>query len=171
MHCGESRADLSPKLRAKLLSVSAQVGDTRAESVAVRVFGAETARMHAMPGYSRSASADSVAVFHGREVRKAVSAAGGMELVLHLGDHVDDEEGWSPEEIADYNGWGHDSGRPWRNTSRWKSEGVTGFDEKFGPAAYGLHHRFYLHLDRASHFWLSAEDGCEGYARAAAGSK
>jgi hypothetical protein len=171
--------NLSPTLRAKLLRVSAKTSEERAmpgfsestsaDSVAVRVFGAETTRMHAMPGYTRTASADSCAVFHGREVRTVVGAAGGMQLVLHLSDSAgDDAEGWSREEIEDYNGWGHDSGRPWRNTSRWQSEGVSGVEEKFGPAAYGLHHRFFLHLDRASHFWLSAEDGCEGYARAAA---
>ena len=46
---------------------------------------------------------------------------------------------------------------------QWENEGVKGFREKFGSNAYGLHHRFYFHLDEENKFWLSAEDGCEGF--------
>ena len=101
--------------------------------------------------------------FHGREVRNVRGAAGGMNFVLHLSAD-DDPEGWTQPERQDYNGWGHDSGRPWRKLAQWEAEGVTDFREKFGSEAYGLHHRFFFHLDEKNRFWLSAEDGCEGYA-------
>ena len=74
------------------------------------------------------------------------------------------EEGWTKEEIAGYDGWGHDSGRIWRNGKMLEAEGFDTFKEKFGQAAYTLHHRFYLHFDRQNRMWLSAEDGCEGVA-------
>ena len=32
------------------------------------------------------------------------------------------------------------------------------------PEAFTLHHKFYMHVDAANNFWLSAEDGCEGVA-------
>lgn len=153
------------------------------------VFGASCTRMQATPGYARASDADCVSFFHGREVRQVEGAAGGMGMAMHLSDTEDDPEGWSPQELADYNGWGHDSGRPWRcdcfpdflsifdsfrvmsglnlmhrNVESWASEGVSGTQERFGEAAFGLHHRLYLHLDRQNNFWLSAEDGCEGFA-------
>ena len=68
------------------------------------------------------------------------------------------------QEIAGYDGWGHDQGRVWRTGDVLQSEGFDSFKSKFGPEAFTLHHRFYLHLDRANRFWLSAEDGCEGVA-------
>ena len=36
--------------------------------------------------------------------------------------------------------------------------------DNYGPEAFGLNHRFYLHYDGGKSFWLSAEDGCEGKA-------
>lgn len=46
------------------------------------------------------------------------------------------------EEIKEYDGWGHDSGRNWRNADRWEKEGFQGVKAKFGERAFGLHHRF-----------------------------
>jgi hypothetical protein len=71
-------------------------------------------------------------------------------------------EGWTQPEVAGYDGWGHDSKRTWRKGDRLESEGFKSFRSKFGAAAFALHHRFYLHFDRANRLWLSAEDGCEG---------
>ena len=61
-----------------------------------------------------------------------------------------------------YDGWGHDSQRTWREGQRLEREGFTAFRTKFGPDAFSLHHKFYLHLDARNQLWLSAEDGCEG---------
>jgi hypothetical protein len=158
---------LSEKLRARLAAVGAAADGWPAKQPMVH--DAKTTRMVATPNYRQGADADNVAVFHGREVRKIEGAAGGMGFAIHLSDTEADSEGWTAQELADYNGWGHDSGRPWRNLERWESEGVQGFRGKFGAAAFGLHHRFFLHLDRANRFWLSAEDGCEGYACEAGG--
>merc|ERR1711934_605294 len=120
--------------------------------------------MSSTAGYKKNASADNQRYFHGREVRSVENAAGGMNFVLHLSDTEDDVEGWSQQEIDDYDGWGHDGGRHWRKLAQWQSEGVQFPVDKFGERAYGLHHRFYLHLDAQNHFWLAAEDGCEGKA-------
>ena len=143
---------LSDKLRTTLASGDAQ------QPV---VHDANTRRMAQMDGYSQSAAADNVRIFHGREVRNVPDAAGGMNFVLHLSHTDDDEEGWTASEKGDYNGWAHDSGRPWRNNAdgQWPSA-----MQKFGKSAFGLHHRFYLHLDGQNGFWLSADDGCEGMA-------
>lgn len=151
---------LSDKLRAELAEVAKQGGESTAQPM---VFDANTMRMANMPKYSRSAHADNVALFHGREVRQVPDAAGGMNFVLHLSSSVgDDPEGWTKEELSEYNGWAHDSSRRWRKGELLESEGFSGFRSKFGPEAYTLHHRFYWHLDGMNRFWLSAEDGCEG---------
>jgi hypothetical protein len=127
------------------------------------VFEAGAKKMALVPGYSRSSVVDNVRFFHGREVRKVTNAAGGMGFALHLSlANAGDPEDWTPQEASDYDGWGHDQGRPWRNGEKLESEGFKTYREKFGPAAYGLHHRFYLHLDPQNRLWLSAEDGCEG---------
>ena len=148
---------LSPALRARLTQPTAKV----------TVHNAATKRMEHMPSYTQSAAADSVAIFHGREIRSADGAAGAMGMVLHLSDHHGDVDGWSEAERADYDGWGHDGGRPWRKSAQWKRElPDASFAESFGISAYGLHHRFYLHFDGQKRLWLSAEDGCEGYAAA-----
>jgi hypothetical protein len=156
---------LSERLRSRLVGVAATSSGEPSQPV---VFDARNTRMSQTPGYSTTADADNVKIFHGREVRQVPDAAGGMGFVLHLSDTEEDPEGWSPQEIADYNGWRHDSGRPWRNMQLWESEGAK-LREKFGEAAFGLHHRFYLHLDQQNGFWLSAEDGCEGRASDGAG--
>ena len=79
--------------------------------------------MHSIPAYKKSASADEVNVFHGREVRKVKDANGGMGFVLQLTSSKDDPEGWSKQEIEEYNGWNHDIGRQWRKASDYASEG------------------------------------------------
>ena len=58
--------------------------------------------------------------------------------------------------------------RVWRTGDMLESEGYKSFRSTFGPSAFTLQHRFYLHLDRGSQLWLSAEDGCEGVAAAQA---
>ena len=94
------------------------------------------------PGYSQDANADNVQIFHGREIRQVPHAAGGMGFVLQLSMAKDDPEGWTPEEVNEYDGWGHDSGRNWRNVDRWEQEGFKDVKNKFGDRAFGLHHRF-----------------------------
>ena len=157
---------LSEKLRAHLAAVAKAGADDPRQPV---VYGATTARMSQVPGYEKSALADNAQLFHGREVRKVPNAAGGMQFALQLAFAGDDAagggadaEGWTAQERGDYSGWGHDSSRLWRNGEQLESEGVRGYRNKFGPQAYGLHHRFYWHLDRGNQLWLSAEDGCEG---------
>ncbi len=101
-------------------------------------------------------------------MRKVKNAAGGMGFVLHLsfaGASGEDMEGWTPQEIGEYDGWGHDSSRHWRKGEELELEGFKTFRSKFGESAFTLHHRFYLHLDRQNQLWLSAEDGCEGVFR------
>ena len=128
--------------------------------------------MQSLTGYSQTSNVDNTRYFHGREIRKVAGAAGGRGFVLQLSlstalegeESEKDPEGWTPEEVATYDGWGHDSGRKWRKVTDWEQEGVVGFREKYGAAAYGLNHRFYFHLDEHNRFWLSAEDGCEGFA-------
>ena len=152
---------LSTALRARLAKVAQEGAGSEGQPV---VFGADAARMHQTPEYSKSSAVDSVRYFHGREVRQVPDARGGRGFVLQLSDGDEgDVEGWSEEERATYDGWGHDSGRQWRKMDDWEGEGVK-IREKFGDEAFGLNHRFYLHFDRDDNFWLSAEDGCEGKA-------
>lgn len=125
-------------------------------------FAASFARMRQLPGYAPSSRADSLTIFHGREVRKVPHAAGGHGFMLHLSHESADAEGWTRDETADYNGWEHDSTRTWRDGARLESEGCTGFRARFGPSAFTLNHRFYFHVDAEGELWLSAEDGCEG---------
>ena len=148
---------LSDKLRTHLESVATSGGKQPT------IFDAGKMRMGNLPDYAKTADADNVKIFHGREVRQVKDAAGGMGFVLQL-SHAgeDDPEGWTPEERARYDGWGHDSGREWRKGEQLEREGFDTFKSKFGETAYALHHRFYLHLDGGNRMWLSAEDGCEG---------
>ena len=146
---------LSDKLREHLASGNAQ------KPV---VFDADAGRMSRLPGYSRTAEADNAKIFHGREVRQVPTATGGMGFAIHLSKAgEDDPEGWTAPEVEGYDGWAHDAGRIWRTGETLEKEGFAGFRTKFGDKAYTLHHRFYLHLDRADQLWLSAEDGCEGH--------
>ena len=152
---------LSPLLHAHLSNVAAGGSNEPRQPV---VHDLHTSKMHLLPGYTQDAHADGAHIFHGREVRAVPHAAGGMNFVLHLSDHGgDDPEGWTQQEVAGYDGWGHDGGRLWRKGQRLEAEGFTAFRSKFGAAAYTLHHRFYLHLDSLSRLWLAAEDGCEGF--------
>jgi hypothetical protein len=144
---------LSDKLRQEMLSKDPVVYDS------------SMARMSRIPNYSQSSDADDVNVFYGREVRKVPSAAGGMGFVLQLVSSKGDPEGWSAQEVAEYNGWAHDSGRKWRKAADHALEGNEAYSDKFGASAFGLHHRFYWRLDNKNNLWLSAEDGCEGYVR------
>lgn len=148
---------LSDKLRSHLVRAAAGDGEQPV------LYESPINRMAKIPGHTKSAEADNVHIFHGREVRQVPDAAGGMGFVLQLtlaGE--DDPEGWTPQEVAGYDGWGHDSSRTWRKGDRLEDEGYQTFRNTFGGAAYTLHHRFYLHKDFRSQLWLSAEDGCEG---------
>jgi hypothetical protein len=153
---------LTPKLRAHLAEVAAAGADDARQPV---MYDADTRKMQRMPGYSKDAEADNVRVFHGREVRDVPHAAGDMSFVLQL-SHADstDEEGWTAQERAGYDGWGHDSRRTWRRGERLEREGFVAFRSTFGAGAFTLHHRFYLHRDAPrDRLWLAAEDGCEGF--------
>jgi len=165
---------LSDQLRKYLVEITQTSPDENTKQLAV--FDSSKARMFQIPEYEKSAKADNLRIFHGREIRKVTDAAGGMGMVLQLslantnGDGQDDPEGWTQDEIGDYDGWGHDVGRPWRTGEQLEKEGVLTHIKKFGPEAFGLHHRFYLHFDSSNKMWLSAEDGCEG-TPAASGKK
>lgn len=128
----------------------------------VTVHTASMEEMNRIPDYRKTSAVDNVATFHGREVRKVAHARGGHGFVLQLCLAGEDPEGWSRAEIDRYDGWGHDSGRAWRDATKLETEGVKGFRESFGQKAFTLHHRFFFHLDRHNQLWLSAEDGCEG---------
>jgi len=153
---------LSDALRSHLLSIQEQQRQATSSSV-VNVADSTTYRMHRLEGYEQSAKADNLGIFHGREIRQVPWAEGGRGFVLHLSlADGQDPEGWTAQEIAGYDGWGHDSGRDWRIGPRLEKEGFTNFCTKFGPQSFALHHRFYLHMDTLNRMWLSAEDGCEG---------
>ncbi|EED91018.1 predicted protein [Thalassiosira pseudonana CCMP1335] len=132
--------------------------------------------MNRIPDYYKSSYADNIGLFHGREIRRVPNANGGMGFVLQL-SYADpttfsnkesndgkavDPQGWSSEEITTYDGWRGDTYRKWRNAATYVDEGFDSFSSQFGKEAYGLNHRFYLHLDNQNRMWLSAEDGCEG---------
>ena len=148
---------LSDKLRSDLAA--------KASKSNVTLHDASCTNMSRITSYRQTAEADEVGVFHGREVRKVVGAAGGMGFVLQLTSSNDDPEGWSAAEIQEYNGWMHDSSRNWRKAGDHAQEGNELYGTKFGSSAFGLQHRFYWHLDREDGLWLSAEDGCEGVIR------
>lgn len=150
---------LSDKLRTDLLNL------VKSGAATPILYDASKDRMSKIPDYSQSSDADDISVFYGREVRKVSNAAGGMGFVLQLVSSKDDPEGWSAQEITEYNGWAHDSGRKWRKAGDHALEGNELYRSRFGPSAFGLHHRFYWHLDRRNGLWLSAEDGCEGVLR------
>ncbi len=151
--------NLSAKLRDHLVSV-ASASSTENQPI---VFDESKPRMFNVDGYSKDANADNIRIFHGRELRQVPNAEGGMGFVLQLSlADGDDPEGWSKEEIQTYDGWGHDSGRTWRKADIYEEEGFKTFKDTYGPNAFGLNHRFYLHLDSSNRMWLAAEDGCEG---------
>ena len=149
---------LSDKLRSELLSRS----DPDNQPI---VFGPHISSFSQIPNYRQCSDAEQLTIFHGREVRGVKGAAGGMGYVLQLVSSLDDPEGWTKEEIQDYNGWKHDTGRKWRKAVDHDAEGNFGYKQRFGQSAYGLHHRFYWRLDNRKGLWLSAEDGCEGVIR------
>mmetsp|Transcript_57528 Transcript_57528/g.140485 ORF Transcript_57528/g.140485 Transcript_57528/m.140485 type:complete len:304 (+) Transcript_57528:161-1072(+) len=164
---------LSDKLRDHLGKV-ASADQQKQQNVVV--YDASKPFMRQIPDYEQSAFADNIRLFHGREIRQVPTAAGGMGFVLQLSyagsdgdDHDHDPEGWSKFEIDGYDGWKHDQGRTWRNGPKYEEEGFTNFRDKFGPNAFGLNHRFYLHKDSQNRIWLSAEDGCEGFPAVPAG--
>jgi hypothetical protein len=150
---------LSDKLREHLLQVAKDGVETKQPII----FDASKPSMSNLEGYCKEANADNISIFHGREIRQVPNAEGGMGFVLQLSlADNNDPEGWSPEEIATYDGWGHDSGRTWRKADMYEQEGFKTFKSTYGPKAFGLNHRCYLHLDSSNRMWLSAEDGCEG---------
>jgi len=151
---------LTSKLKEHLVQVAQNGNQSEQQPV---IFDAAANRLAKIPGYTKSADADNRSIFYGREVRQVPTARGGMGCVLQLCmANEGDPEGWTKQEIGDYNGWAHDSRRPWRKGGQLEREGFESFKSKFGGTAYTLHHRFYLHLDRRNVMWLSAEDGCEG---------
>jgi len=158
---------LSERLRDHLEGVAAASGAGGNTPQQPRVYPSSVRRMSQMPdGYAQDASADNVRVFHGREVRQVPGAAGGMGMAIHLSlAGGDDPEGWTPQEVDEYSGWLSDRQRRWRTGGDLAAEGFESFPAKFGPEAFTLHHRFYLHHDASGGLWLSAEDGCEGVAQ------
>ena len=154
---------LSEKLRSDLIVKASTYASSPKSDVILH--DASCTVMSRIPNYRQTAEADEVGVFHGREVRKVVGAAGGMGFVLQLTSSNDDPEGWSAAEIQEYNGWMHDTGRNWRKAGDHAKEGNELYGTKFGSSAFGLQHRCYWHLDRENGLWLSAEDGCEGVLR------
>ncbi len=154
---------LTDKLRTYLsgIATAAAAGDASSQIV---VADKSVDRMAYIPGYRKSADADERIYFHGREVRKVPNAEGGMGFVLQLSHSKSDPEGWTTHEVEGYDGWGHDTKRKWRTGKILQEEGCKDFISKFGPVAFTLNHRFYFHEDSSKRLWLSAEDGCEGYA-------
>ena len=151
---------LSDALRDHLGKVAANGGDSPEQPT---IAPSSQGLMSTLPNYEQSAAANNMQTFHGREVRKVKDAAGGMGFALHLSlANRDDPEGWTAQEIAGYDGWKHDVIRQWRTGDVLEQEGFTTFKDKFGPDAFTLHHKFYLHYDGFNKMWLSAEDGCEG---------
>jgi len=177
---------LSEKLQTHLKSV---VDAADKETQQPVIHPAAQPLMSRIPNYKKSSFADNISIFHGRELRKIPTANGGMGFVLQLsyadpsaaleedasavevaGKGADaswngkavDPQGWSKEEITTYDGWRSDQFRQWRKASMYETEGYSTFGKEFGNEAFGLNHRFYLHLDNQNRMWLSAEDGCEG---------
>lgn len=178
---------LSEKLQTHLKSVVAEK-DKQKQPI---IHPAAQPLMKFIPNYKKSSFADNISIFHGRELRKIPTANGGMGFVLQLsyadpsataseggvslsstalGKGADtewngnpvDPQGWSSEEITTYDGWRSDRFRQWRKCSTYETEGYITFGKEFGNEAFGLNHRFYLHLDDNQRMWLCAEDGCEG---------
>ena len=57
------------------------------------------------------------------EIAQVASAAGGMGFVLHLSlANAPDAEGWTPQEVSEYDGWGHDASRRWRKAPQLQKE-------------------------------------------------
>merc|ERR1712086_27989 len=155
--CLHFQLQLSPRLRKHLTAITQGGGNQPV------IFDQRHDRMARMSDYKKSPKADNIKIFQGREIRQVPTAAGGMGCILQLSlANVDDPEGWTRAEVEDYNGWAHDSKRPWRDAWTLECDGFAGFDTKFSDDAIALHHRFYLHFDSRSQLWLSAEDGCEG---------
>ncbi|KAL7497546.1 hypothetical protein ACHAWT_006456 [Skeletonema menzelii] len=178
---------LSEKLQTHLKSVAADSSNEGMQKQPI-IHPASQSLMSRTPEYKKSSYADNILSFHGRELRKIPTANGGMGFVLQLsyadpsatlgevsssstaGKGADaawngkpvDPQGWSKEEIATYDGWRSDQFRQWRKCSMYEEEGYRTFGEEFGNEAFGLNHRFFLHLDTQNKMWLSAEDGCEG---------
>lgn len=174
---------LSDKLKSHLQTISSNNNNNQPV-----IHPATQPLMNRTPDYQKSAAADNISIFHGRELRKIPTANGGMGFVLQLSyadpsgaaspideSHVAgkgadtawsgkalDPQGWSSEEISTYDGWRGDSFRQWRKGSMYEAEGFDSFSTEFGKEAFGLNHRFFLHLDDRERMWLSAEDGCEG---------
>jgi len=163
---------LTDALKDHLLSLSSK--EKMNDDADVVTVYEKTPRMHLTPGYERTSNADNSRYFHGREIRNVPTAAGGMGMVLQLSlaSPTDndgtatttnkDPEGWTVQEVDRYDGWGPDRGREWRKGKQLVDEGYKTFRERYGPDAYSLHHRFYLHKDGGGNLWLAAEDGCQG---------
>lgn len=178
---------LTEKLQTHLKSVAVDSSGEGKHKQPI-IHPASQSLMSRTPDHKKSSFADNIQSFHGRELRKIPTANGGMGFVLQLsyadpsatsqelssssdvGKGADaqwngalvDQQGWSKEEISTYDGWRSDQFRQWRKCSMYEDEGYTTFGKEFGNEAFGLNHRFFLHLDNQNKMWLSAEDGCEG---------
>jgi len=119
---------LSPMLREHLAKVAQSESATGQQQP--KIFDASMHRLGMTPGYAKNAEADNVLIFHGREVRQVPDAAAGEGCVMQLSlANAADPEGWTEHEIGDYNGWAHDSGRPWRRGSQLEEEGCAAGEE------------------------------------------
>lgn len=82
---------LSVKLRQNLIATSKM--DTKDCTVTQPViYDAGVNRMAKMPNYGKSASADDVTLFHGREIRKVRTQAAHTSILLH--DHDEKRNGF-----------------------------------------------------------------------------
>merc|ERR1740139_878066 len=85
-------------------------GDTSTSASQPEIYDASHPRMFNIPNYAQNAEADNQILFHGRELRSIPHAEGGFGFVLQLSmANNNDPEGWSNEEISEYDGWGHDA--------------------------------------------------------------
>jgi len=163
---------LSDKLQTHLKSVAADSSSEGKQKQPI-IHPASQSLMSRTPDYKKSSFADNIFSFHGRELLSyadpsatlgevsSTSTAGKGADAAWNGSPVD-PQGWSKEEIATYDGWRSDQFRQWRKCSMYEDEGYSTFGQEFGNEAFGLNHRFFLHLDNQNKMWLSAEDGCEG---------
>ena len=81
---------LTEKLRSRLALVAESGGSDQNQPV---VHGASFDSMAKIPDYEKSAAADNIRYFHGREIRSVPSAKGGRGFVLELSDSEGDPEG------------------------------------------------------------------------------
>ena len=182
---------LTDKLRSHLASVASSSSTTSKHQQPI-IHSSSMSLMNRIPNYEKSAFADNISIFHGRELRKVDNANGGMGFVLQLSyadpsgsvSTIDDSSkgrggGENKGATATWSGTNVDT-QGWSNNEiltydGWRSDKVrqwrdakmyetegVKFTNIYGEKAFGLNHRFFLHFDDRSRMWLCAEDGCEG---------